>query len=72
MAAAGALAKMRRFEDATGFYKRIMETYPGSGMAERAKKEEAAIRGLKNDSETTKAAETPASDAKPAEAAPAK
>ncbi len=72
MAAAGALAKMRRFEDATGFYKRIMETYPGSGMAERAKTEEAAIRGLKNDSETTKAAETPASDAKPAEAAPAK
>ena len=51
MAAAGALAKMRRFEDAASFYKRIVETYPGSGVAEKAKTEEAAIRGLKNESE---------------------
>lgn len=70
LAAAGALAKMRRFEDASGFYKRIIEAYPGSGVAEKAKTEEAAIRGLKNESDAPAAA---AADAKAADtAAPSK
>jgi tetratricopeptide (TPR) repeat protein len=72
MAAAGALAKMRRFEDAAGFYKRIIESYPGSGMAEKAKTEEAAIRGLKNESDAPAKSDAPAADAKAADAAPAK
>lgn len=72
MAAAGALAKMRRFEDAAGFYKRIVEAYPGSGMAEKAKTEEAAIRGLKNESDAPTKTDAPAADAKAADAAPAK
>jgi len=72
MAAAGALAKMRRFEDAAGFYKRIVEAYPGSGMAEKAKTEEAAIRGLKNESDAPAKTDAPAADAKAADAAPAK
>jgi tetratricopeptide (TPR) repeat protein len=51
-AAARCLSKMRRFEDAAAYYKRIEETYPGSNIAEVAKNEEVAIHGLKNDDET--------------------
>ncbi len=49
MAAAGCLGLMRRFEDAATYYKRIVETYPGSAIAAKAQTEEAKIRGLKND-----------------------
>ncbi|MDB6116649.1 MAG: hypothetical protein JWO08_430 [Verrucomicrobiaceae bacterium] len=47
------LAKMKRFEDAQSYYKRLIETYPGSTVAEKAAKESAAINGLKNEDETT-------------------
>ncbi len=47
------LAKMKRFEDAQSYYKRLIETYPGSTVAEKAAKENAAINGLKNEDETT-------------------
>jgi len=43
------LTKMRRFEDAQSYYKRLVETYPGSAIAERAEKAAATINGLKND-----------------------
>ncbi len=46
------LAKMRRFEDATTYYKRLIETYPGSNIAETAKTESASVAGLKNEDET--------------------
>ena len=49
LSAAACLSKMRRFEDAAMYYKRIMETYPGSAIATKAQTEEASIRGLKND-----------------------
>lgn len=68
------LAKMRRFEDAAAYYKRLIDTYPGSNIAEAAKKEEATIRGMKNEDETPakagdkKDSEKNADDAKPAEA----
>jgi hypothetical protein len=42
---------MRRFEDAANYYKRLIETYPGSNVAETAKSESAAIAGLKNEDE---------------------
>ncbi len=45
------LTKMRRFEDAQSYYKRLIETYPGSAIAERAGKAAATINGLKNDDE---------------------
>jgi tetratricopeptide (TPR) repeat protein len=77
--AARCLKEMRRFEDAAGFYTRLEETYPGSGVAATATKEKAGIAGLKNDEagqappakagdkpeETAKAAEgtTPSADA---------
>lgn len=67
------LAKMRRFEDAAMYYKRLIDSYPGSTIAETAKTEEASVRGLKNEDEKgTKAddkkeADKPAEDAKPAE-----
>lgn len=67
------LAKMRRFEDAGAYYKRLIDTYPGSNVAEAAKKEEAAIHGMKNEDETPakagdkKADEKKADDAKPAD-----
>lgn len=68
------LAKMRRFEDAATYYKRIIDNYPGSTIAETAKTEEASVRGLKNEDEKSakaddkKAGDKPAEEAKPAEA----
>ncbi len=85
LASAQCLAKMRRFEDAQSYYKRIIETYPGSTVAEKAAKENASINGLKNEDETTtkpaakkaddkkgEAAAAPAAEAPPAKADAAK
>ena len=49
MKAARMLIKMRRFEDATAFLNRLVETYPGSAVAEAAAKEKASIAGMKNE-----------------------
>lgn len=71
------LSKMHRFEDAAAYYKRIIDNYPGSTIAETAKSEEASVRGLKNEDEKTakaddkKAGDKPAEEAKPAESSPA-
>jgi tetratricopeptide (TPR) repeat protein len=56
------LVQMRRFADAQAFFKRIGETYPGSGVAELAAKEAARIAGKQNESEAgeQKAAPAPA------------
>lgn len=70
-ASAQCLAKMRRFEDAQSYYKRLVETYPGSTVAEKAAKENAAINGLKNEDETTAKPAKKAEDKKEAAAAPA-
>jgi tetratricopeptide (TPR) repeat protein len=83
LAAARTLVKMRRFEDATGYFTRLAEAYQGSGIAETANKEKAGIGGLKNDEggtgappaaeaakPTDGAAAAPATENKPAEAAP--
>lgn len=48
LSAARTLAKMERFQDAVGFYQRIMEQYVGSETAELAKKEMLPINGLPN------------------------
>lgn len=74
IAAARCLAKMRRFEDASSYYKRLQETYTGSNIAEVAKTEEASIHGLKNEDETPakggdKKEATEGDAAKPADAA---
>jgi tetratricopeptide (TPR) repeat protein len=53
MSAARSLAKMRRFEDATGFYNRIIQAYTGSAIAADAEKEKASINGLKNEDQNT-------------------
>lgn len=64
------LSKMLRYEDATTYYKRLIETYPGSNVAETAKTESLSIAGLKNADETAaKAGDKAAEEAKPAEAA---
>ena len=75
--AARSLAKMRRFEDATGFFNRIIQAYPGSAVAATAEKEKAAINGLKNEDQSApdpkdgaKPADAKPADAKPADAAP--
>jgi tetratricopeptide (TPR) repeat protein len=47
--AARMLVKMRRFEDAQAFFNRLIETYPGSAIAETAAKEKASINGMKNE-----------------------
>lgn len=49
MRAARALVKMKRFADAQRFFARIVETYPGSPIAQAAEKEKAAINGMKNE-----------------------
>jgi tetratricopeptide (TPR) repeat protein len=81
--AARCLKEMRRFEDATGYYQRLVDTYPGSGVATTATSEKASIAGMKNDETgqgpAQKPAEgekkegdatpPPAADAKPAETA---
>ena len=43
------LVKMRRFADASLYYRRLVDTYPGSSVAEAAQKEMAAINGMKNE-----------------------
>lgn len=65
------LVKMKRYEDAQVFFKRLIETYPGSAVAELATKEQAQINGMKNEPEVSdgKAAAEGAEAAKPAEAA---
>ena len=71
------LSKMHRFEDAAAYYKRIIDNYPGSTIAETAKSEEASVRGLKKEDEKTakaddkKAGDKTAEEAKPAESSPA-
>ncbi|WP_395751878.1 tol-pal system YbgF family protein [Prosthecobacter sp.] len=66
--AAKTLVKMKRYEDANAFLARIIESYPGSTVADTATKEKAAIAGMKNVDEEA-AAE---GDAKPKEGEPAK
>ena len=68
------LAKMRRFEDAQAYYKRIVETYPGSTVAEKAAKESASINGLKNEDDpaAVKAQAAKPEEKKEADKAPAK
>ena len=46
------LTKMRRFEDAQSYYKRLIDTYPGSAIADRATKATSGINGLKNEDDT--------------------
>lgn len=57
MKAAKMLIKMRRFEDATTFLTRLVESYPGSAVAEAAAKEKASINGMKNEDLPTKPAD---------------
>jgi tetratricopeptide (TPR) repeat protein len=54
--AARILIKMKRYEDAASFLGRIVESYPGSPVAETATKEKAAINGMKNVAEEEAAA----------------
>jgi tetratricopeptide (TPR) repeat protein len=73
--AARCLKEMRRFEDASGYYARLIETYPGSGVATTATNEKASINGMKNDESGQGPAQKPAEgekkegEAKPADAA---
>jgi tetratricopeptide (TPR) repeat protein len=73
LASARCLAKMRRFDDAAVYYKRLVETYPGSTVAATATSEMANINGLHNEDETPPKAgdKAAATDAKPADAKPA-
>jgi tetratricopeptide (TPR) repeat protein len=57
MKAAKMLIKMRRFEDATLFFTRLIESYPGSAVAEAAAKEKASINGMKNEDSAPKPAD---------------
>ena len=66
LSAAKMLIKMKRYEDATAFLTRIVDSYPGSPVAESATKEKAAIAGMKNVAEE----ETAAADGKPDAAKP--
>jgi tetratricopeptide (TPR) repeat protein len=71
--AAKSLIKMKRYEDANAFLARIMESYPGSPVAETATKEKAMITGMKNVSEEEAAAADGKTDAaKPKDGQPAK
>lgn len=65
--AAKTLIKMKRYEDANGFLARIVESYPGSQVADSAAKEKAAINGMKNVEEEAAAADGKSGDAKPKE-----
>ena len=49
--AARSLVKMERFKDASGMFQRIAAAYPGSEVAETAKKESVVISGLDNKAE---------------------
>jgi len=55
--AARMLVKMKRYEDATKFFTRLVEQYPGSAVAEAAGKEKAAINGMKNQDQEVAPAE---------------
>lgn len=71
--AARCLVKMERFEDARGFYERIIQAYPGSESENVAKKELAPIAGLQNKAEqapTSPAAPTAPTETPPAETPP--
>jgi tetratricopeptide (TPR) repeat protein len=70
--AAKSLIKMKRYEDATSFLARIVDSYPGSPVAESAAKEKAAIAGMKNVAEEDAAAEGKSDADKPKEGQPAK
>ena len=49
LSAARMLVKMRRFEDAQAYFNRLIESYPGSAVAETATREKASINGMKNE-----------------------
>jgi tetratricopeptide (TPR) repeat protein len=70
--AAKTLVKMKRYEDASAFLARIVDSYPGSPVAESAAKEKAAIAGMKNVAEEEVAADGKSDAAKPKEGQPAK
>lgn len=57
--AARALVKMKRYADAQKFFTRIVETYPGSPIAQTAEKEKAAIGGMKNEDQAPPEAAKP-------------
>jgi hypothetical protein len=63
---------MKRYEDASAFLARIVDSYPGSPVAESAAKEKAAIAGMKNVAEEEVAADGKSDAAKPKEGQPAK
>ena len=63
MRSARALVKMKRFGDAQKFFSRIVETYPGSPIAQLAEKEKAAIGGMKNEDQAPPEAAKPGSPA---------
>ena len=69
--AARALVKMRRYADAQKFFSRLIETYPGSAIAQTAEKERAAIGGMKNEDQLPPDAAAPATAAPAEGAAPA-
>ncbi len=71
--AAKTLIKMKRYEDANAFLARIIDSYPGSPVADTATKEKAAIAGMKNvaEEEAAAAEEGKAGDTKPTEGTPA-
>jgi tetratricopeptide (TPR) repeat protein len=71
--AAKTLIKMKRYEDAGSFLARIIESYPGSQVADAATKEKAAINGMKNIiEEEAAAADGKSDDSKPKEGEAAK
>ncbi len=45
------LVQMKRYADAQAVFKRLVETYPGSAVAELAGKEQARINGMNNEPE---------------------
>lgn len=61
------LVQMRRFADAQAFFKRISESYPGSGVADMAAKEGLRIAGKANEPEAVEG--SPAADDKAKEGA---
>ncbi|MCB1275082.1 tetratricopeptide repeat protein [Prosthecobacter sp.] len=69
--AAKTLIKMKRYEDANTFLARIIESYPGSPIADTATKEKAAIAGMKNVAEDEAAAAGKSDEATPKEGEPA-
>lgn len=58
LAAARALTKMERFQDAVAFYQRLMEQYVGSEIAKTAEKEMLPINGIANKPDRPVAANT--------------